>query len=85
MIGRQHRFVGVGFREAQHVYMPGLVIAWHLSLYQHFMGALKQSSALLVKIQWPAQEDCDGAMCFSYQGASLEIVFLFFCMSCDSM
>jgi hypothetical protein len=33
MIDRQHRFVGVGFREAQHVYIPGLVLAWHLSLY----------------------------------------------------
>ena len=51
--------------------MRVLGIAWHLSLYQHFWCALKQSSALLVKIQWPAQEDCNGAMCFPYQGAGL--------------
>ena len=50
----QHRFVRVGFSEAEHVYMPGLVIAWHLCLNQHFWTALQQSSALLVKIQWPA-------------------------------
>ena len=50
MINRQRSSVSVGLSETQHVYMPGLVIAWHLRLYQHFGASLKQSSALLVEI-----------------------------------
>ena len=47
---RPHGFVSVGFAEAQHVYMPCVVIGWHLSLDQHLRATLKQSSALLVQI-----------------------------------
>lgn len=53
-INRLYSSVSFRLTETEHVYMPGLFIARCLSLDQDFVAALKESSALLVKIKWPA-------------------------------